>query len=212
MPPCPMPLTEPQSAALAKLACGVTGGEGLALLCGPPGVGKTTVLERLAADLRALGRLVASADVAGLLEPSASPADIVIADDAHLADAADLGRLLARCRTAWSGAVLVLAGEGRLLTLLARDPRLSQATRIRAILLPGSLADTAALLERRAVAGGMRLDERAVAILHEIAGGTPAGVMRLAELADVVASSRPDGQATAADIEAIHRRLAPQAA
>lgn len=212
MPPCSQPLTEPQSAALAKLACGVTGGEGLALLCGPPGAGKTTVLERLAADLRSLGRSVTVADVAGLLEPSATPADVVIADDAHLVDAADLGRLLARCRTAWSGAVLVLAGQGRLLTLLARDPRLSEAARIRAILLPGSLADTAALLERRAAAGGLRLDERAVAILHEIAGGTPAGVMRLAELADVVAASTPDGLVTATDIEAIHRRLSPQAA
>lgn len=212
MTPCPSPLTELQSAALAKLACGLTAGEGLALLCGPPGVGKTRVLERLAADLRALGRSVDVADVASLLAPSAASADIVLADDAHLADAADLGRLLARCRTSRSGAALVLAGQGRLLTLLARDPRLSQAARIRAILPPGSLADTAALLEHRAVAGGIRLGERAIAVLHELAGGTPADVIRLAELADVVAASSPDGQATAADIEAIHRRLSPQAA
>lgn len=209
---CPMPLTEPQSAALAKLACGATGGEGLGLLCGPPGVGKTTVLERLAADLRALGRTVAVADVAAWLAPAAAPAAIVIADDAHLADAADLGRLLARCRSEWSGAALVLAGQGRLLTLLARDPRLSQAARIRAILLPGSVADTAALLERRGLGGGPRFDDRAVATLHEIAGGTPADVARLADLAEVVAAARPAGLVTAADIEALHRRLSPRAA
>lgn len=212
MPPCPMPLTEPQSAALAKLACGVAGGEGLSLFCGPPGVGKTAVLERLAADLRLLGRSAAIAEVADWLASTAARADVVIADDAHLADGADLGRLLTRCRTAWSGSVLVLAGQGRLLTLLARDQRLSQAARIRATLLPGSLADTAVLLGHRMSADGMRLDERAVATLHEITGGTPADVVRLAELAAVVAAARPDRRATVADIEAIHRRLSPQAA
>jgi len=33
------PLTDPQRAAVAKLACGLEAGDSLAILCGPTGVG-----------------------------------------------------------------------------------------------------------------------------------------------------------------------------
>lgn len=200
------PLTEPQVAAFAKLACGLEGG-GVAVLCGPPGVGKTTVLEHLAADPPVAGRSSAVQEAAAWLEGGDLP-DVVLADDAHLATAADLARLLARCRRRPTTA-LVLSGEGRLLTLLARDPRLAQAIRIQAALLPGCLADTQELIGR---ATGTAFDDRVAAAIHEITGGVPADVLRLAGLASVVAADRPDRGLTTADIEAIHRRLAPRAA
>ena len=107
----------------------------------------------------------------------------------------------------------MLAGEGRLFTLVARDPRLTQAVRIRVPLLAGRLADTRALLERHGDdARCVTFEEPGVVTLHEIAGGVPAEVLRLAELANVIAASRPDRPITAADIEAIHRRLSPHAA
>lgn len=208
----PAPLTEPQTAALAKLGCGLESTAGLGVLCGPAGVGKSTVLERLAADLRALGRSAAIRDVAAWLEAAGDLPEFVLADDAHLADPADLAALLTRCRSRRPGAAVVLAGEGRLFTLVARDPRLAQAVKIRVPLLPGRLADTRLLLERRQAAGGVRFDEPAVVTLHEVTGGVPAEVVRLADLADVIASPRPHGQITTADVESIHRRLSPHAA
>ena len=107
----------------------------------------------------------------------------------------------------------MLAGEGRLFTLVARDPRLAQAVRIRASLLPGGVADTAALVSHRAEsAGGPQFDEPALVALHEITGGVPAEIVRLADLTEVITTARPEGPITAAEIEAIHRRLSPHAA
>ena len=40
-------LTEPQLAALAKVACGAETGGGIVLLVGPPGVGKSLILQSL---------------------------------------------------------------------------------------------------------------------------------------------------------------------
>ena len=51
-----------------------------------------------------------------------------------------------------------------------------------------------------------------IVAIHEIAGGVPGDVVRLAELAGLVAPELADGPITADDIEAVHRRLAPQAA
>jgi energy-coupling factor transporter ATP-binding protein EcfA2 len=204
-------LTEPQQAALAKVGCGIEAGAGVALLCGPAGVGKSTVLAHLAVAVSRQGKSVAVRSVTDWLGSEERLTDVVAADDAHLASDEDLAAL---CRSRRPGAVMVLAGEGRLLTLVGRNSGLARAVRIQAALLPGSLADTRALLARStfsaiaAVAG----DGPATAAIHEIAAGVPADVLRLAEWAEVIASSRPDGRVTAADIEAIHRRLSPQAA
>ncbi len=206
MPPCPPPLTEPQLITLAKVACGVEDGTGAVLFCGPPGVGKTTVLKHLAADIQLAGRTCGVLDVAGWLAEDALP-DVVLADDAHGAGEADLARLLARCRDRSPAAAIVLAGQGRLLTLVARDLRVERAIRFRATLLPGSLADTAALFTQN---GGPQFDEASIRAVHEVAAGVPAHVIRLRELAAIVAAD--DAPLTADEVEAIHNRLAPIAA
>ena len=204
-------LTGPQLAALAKVACGVESG-GVALLCGPAGVGKTTVLEQLAADPRITPDALPVRDVAAWLATPGDLPPIVLADDAHLAGEQDLARLLARTKARRPAAAVILAGQGRLLTLVARDRRLEQAVRIRAALLPGSLADTIALVAAIAPAAGPGFDGAALVAIHEIAGGIPADVVRLAELAGLVAPESADRGVMADDVEAVHRRLAPAAA
>ena len=212
MSPTTAPLTAPQGAALAKVACGIEAGAGVALLCGPAGVGKTTVLEQLASDPRLAPDELAIRDVATWLVTTGNLPPIVLVDDAHLASDCDLAQLLARAKSRRPAAAVILAGQGRLLTLITRDRRIEQAVRIRATLLPGSLADTSALLAATAPVDAPGFNEAAILAIHEIAGGVPGDVIRLAELAGLVAPELAAGLVTADDIEAVHRRLAPQAA
>lgn len=211
-------LTAAQEAALARLACAVTGAvrHGAAagnasLLCGPAGVGKTTLVHRLVAGLAAgvtaeVRPLAAWLDVTTLPDLATLP-DVVVADDAHETDAATLAGFVARCAARRPAAGLVLVGEGRLLTLVARDPRIERAIGLRAILRPCTLADTRDLLARHAPhAAG------AVQTVHEITGGVPAETIRLAGLAAILAAGRPDGLLEHADVELVHRRLTPACA
>ena len=141
--------------------------------------------------------------------------DIVLVDDAHLADETTLVRLLQRCRDRTPPACLVLAGAGRLFTLMARDTRLEQAVRIRVALPAFTPAETRGLVAAtvaRAVGQPVSVAEATARAVHEIAAGAPAAVVRLAELAGVLAAARPDVALSAADIETIHSRLSPAAA
>ncbi|MFM7137903.1 MAG: hypothetical protein ACKO1M_12680 [Planctomycetota bacterium] len=205
-------LTAPQTAALAKVACGIEGQTGVALLCGPAGVGKTTVLEHLASDSRLTHEALPIRDVAAWLATAGELPPILLVDDAHLASDHDLVGLLARAKARRPAAAVILAGQGRLLTLVSRDRRIEQAVRIRATLLPGSLADTSVLVAATVPADGPAFDEAALVAIHEIAGGVPGDVVRLASLAGLIAPELADGLVTADDVEAVHRRLAPQAA
>jgi type II secretory pathway predicted ATPase ExeA len=212
MNPSPTSLSEPQLAALAKIACGIEAGAGVALLCGPAGVGKTTALEALAADLRPGHGELPIRDVAAWLSIAGDLPAVVLVDDAHLASDGDLARLLAVTKARLPAAAVVLAGQGRLLTLAARDRRIEQAVRIRAALLPGSLADTSTLVAAAAPADSPRFEADALLTIHEIAGGVPGDIVRLVQLAVLVAPALVDGRVTADDVEALHRRLTPQAA
>ena len=120
------PLTEPQLAALAKVACGIETGAAVALLCGPAGVGKTTVLEQLASDPRLAPDDLPIRDVAAWLSTPGDLPAVLLADDAHLASEHDLAQLLARAKSRRPAAAVILAGQGRLLTLVARDRRIEQ--------------------------------------------------------------------------------------
>lgn len=202
-------LTQPQLGALAKITCGIESRSGIVLLCGPSAVGKTAVLEHLAVDLQTEDPGCAVRSVDEWLASDDLPS-VVIADDAHMATDADLIRLAARCRARRPSASLVLAGQGRLLTLMARDRRLEQATKLTASLLPGHLDDTAALV--RDHADGVLVDEAGIIAIHEITGGVPAGILRLIDLARVVTGSDRDRRIAPGTIEMIHSRLSPRAA
>jgi len=209
----PMRLTAAQEAAVAKLACCCGQADGIAVLAAPRGLGKTSVLRHLAEAVAAEGPVpVASA---AAWAASVSLPDVVLADDAHEADQESLLLLLRRCRERRPAARLVLAGPGRLLTILARDDRLEQAVRLRVSLAAFTAAETGSLLEERLTAVVGRpvvVGEAAIRAVHEITGGTPDAIIRLADLAGVLAATRPDRTLSAADIEVVHGRLSPLAA
>lgn len=207
-----------QQAAGAKIAAAIDRPGGVALLCGPQGVGKTTVLTAVAECERRRGRTVDHRDLLDWLRASApwpgDLPDVVIADAAHLAADSDLTRLLAASRHRASPARLVLAGEGRLLTLVSRDTAVERAIHLRASLRPLAVDESRLLVVPVLAAAGVEpaAAERLVDVIHEIGGGIPAGMLRLADLAAVVAASQPGRPLAPRDIEAIHRRLSPLAA
>lgn len=209
-------LIEPQRAALAKLSCAVES-PGISLLCGPPGVGKTTVLHRLAAATGCVAGVRRFADCEALVDATTDIPTLLLVDDADGAHTDGLDRLVTVCRRRRPDARIVLTGAGRLLTLVSRDPRIEQAVRLRATLRPCSAAESAVLAS--AVLGNgsraARLAPLAADVaqtIHEIAAGIPATVVRLANLAQVLAELHPERPLTVADIEMIHRRLSLQAA
>jgi len=224
----PFRLTPAQEAAVARIGCAATdrcrpaARDPVALLCGPAGVGKTTVLHAVAAglagtcstDIRAAAAWLTALDTRGLVLP-----DVVIADDAHESSSGDLLRLVTAIRDRRHHTGLVLAGEGRLLSVVARDIRLEQAVGMRAILRPLTATETraivAACLTGSDPTGEDGHDDplaEAARSIHEIAAGMPAAVVRIAGQAAIVADSRPDRRLTAADIELVHRRLSLTAA
>lgn len=219
-------LTPAQAAAAAKVAFAVEAPGAVAVLCGPAGVGKTTVLESLARAAAASRRSIQIASLAELaggsgggasaacedrLARSGTSHPILLVDDAHETDVTGLAALVAGTRRRQPDTAVVLAGEGRLLSLVAGDARIEQSVRLRATLPVFSLADTRRLLAGRLGAAPGAQGEAVLRTIHEIAGGVPAASLRLAEVADLVAAATarplvPD------DIEIIHRRLSLSAA
>ena len=206
---------------MAKLAyaCGQPGA--IALLCGPAGVGKTTVLRVIVNESMSQGqavRLTSWPDIRADRGPAAADdggvaADILIVDDAHRAVAVELAEFVERCRRRHDGTAIVLAGEGRLLSLVASDVRLEQSVRLRAALPTFTLAESRRLLAPTLAVGAAEADgEAVIRVIHEIAGGAAAIVVRLAEMAAVLASADPRRHLTPDDIETIHRRLSMTAA
>ena len=211
---CSMALAESRQAALARLAYAIERPGGVALLCGPGGTGKTTILGRLA---EALERRSRTAEARPLVEWQASVSagaadalpDVVLVDDAYEADAADLARIVATCLARRPAAGVVLAGEGRLLSLVAREPQIERLVRLRAVVRPFTANETRALLDATLFARGRWTAagrDDVARTIHEIAAGIPAAAVRLADLAAVVAAGSERGL-VAADIEAIHARL-----
>lgn len=205
-------LTHSQRSAAARLAYALESPGAVALLCGPRGVGKTLVLSHVAAS-RAAGGVACVRCMACDGVPAHTPAGILLVDDAHLVPAAELATLVDSWRRRAPQGGLVLAGEGRLLTLAARDERLEQAVMLRAVLRPFTPAESdLAVAARLAEACAPDGRDAVVRAIHEIAAGLPAQVVRLAELVRTVAASMPTGQLTPDHVEAVHRRLSLQAA
>lgn len=221
----PVELTPAQAAAAAKIAFAVEVPGAVVVLCGPPGVGKTTVLAHLTAAAAAAGRFVERCSPAAVADGRIEAThrdvrgtqpdpthEILLVDDAHETDLAGLADLLGRCRRVRPATAVVLAGEGRLMSLVAGDTRLEQSIRLRATLPAFSFADTGKLLAGRPATSAAGVPQAAVLrTIHEIAGGVPAVSLRLAEVADMVAVALPR-PLTVYDIEMIHRRLSLSAA
>lgn len=207
-------LTLAQQSAVARLTYAIESPSAVALLCGPRGVGKTLVLTHVAAS-RSRAGLAAPCCTArdGVPPPAHAPEGILFVDDAHLVEADELAAMVGTWRRRSPTGGLVLAGEGRLLTLVARDERLEQAVALRAVLGPFTLAESTAALTPLLAAAGEPDDQMAlVRTIHEIAGGIPAEVARLGSFVRDVAAAAPGGRLTPDDVEAVHRRLSPRAA
>lgn len=210
-------LTLGQQAAVARLAYALEAPAAVAILCGPSGVGKSLVLGRIAAARSLHGRsvhLCAGRDHVPTAVPDGPRDDaVLLVDDAHETAADALAALVdSWLRRAPSGG-LVLAGEGRLLTLVARERRIEQAVMLRATLGPFTLDESTLVVASTLSVTGTQAEHKAlVRAIHELAGGIPARVVRLAELAKTVAAAAPAGRLTPDDVEAVHRRLSLQAA
>lgn len=210
-------LTLAQQAAVARLAYALESPGAVAVLCGPPGVGKTLVLDHVAAARSLHGRpchRCAWRDLAALPRTEKQrQGEILFVDDAHEATADELAATVESWRGREARGGIVLAGEGRLLTLVARDRRLEQAVMLRATLGPFTLTEsTVVVAARLSMSGTQAESDGIVRVIHELAAGIPARVVRLAELAQTISAATATGCITAADIEAVHRRLSLQAA
>ena len=209
------PLVAAQQAAIARLRDAIRRG-GLAVLCGPAGSGKTMLLARLASEQAAVaGRPCGPFPLRQLVEePDHRPQRVALIDDAHAAlDAAELRRVVDRLERHAESTAIVLAGEGRLLTLLARQPDLEQRVRLRAVVRAWSESETLSLLTAALPAvmdrgEGPQLASR----IHELAAGIPRQVVRLIDTVGMVLAAEPGHDLSVDDLETFHRRLFVQAA
>jgi type II secretory pathway predicted ATPase ExeA len=221
---------------VAKVAYTAGQRDAITLLCGPGGVGKTTVLRVAVNEVLPQGQSVRQvswtarrADHGGFhgefhgefadchgptaeTDGSCVPS-VLFVDNAHRASAHELSEFVERWRHRHQGTAIVLAGEGRLLSLVAGDARLEQSVRLRATLPPFTLAESCRLLAAAlAIDAADEADEAVLRTIHEIAGGVPAAAMRLAEMTAMLAASDPGRRLTPEDVETIHRRLSLNAA
>lgn len=213
-----------QQAALARLLYAVRQPGGCAVLCGPGGTGVTTVLGRLAAALeqaghpvlRLSGRNLAGGELSVWADGLATDATVppaVLVDDGHAAADGALTALLHQCGEAVSATAIVLAGQGRLLTLLARERDLAGRVQLRAVLRALTREETEAVVSSRLAAAGVGRYEAGVpSIIHAITAGIPQAICQLLETVLLVAAARPEHQLCCEDIERMHDRLSLAAA
>lgn len=208
-------LTLSQQAALARLAYCLEQPGAVALLCGPAGVGKTLVLAAVAKtpQLAARGAAVMPFSAWQNGSNAARLQAVLLLDDAETARDGELMAAVERFFRQQPDGAVALAGEGRLLSLVARDRRLEQMVSLRGVIPPFTLDETRMLVAARlAASGGLDERDQVARTIHEIAAGIPAAVTRIADLAAVVVEASPGRTLVPDDIEAIHRRLSLQAA
>lgn len=213
-----------QQTAVARLLVAARQSGGLAVLSGPGGTGVTTVLRRLATDLEQAGhsvRLLSGRNLTGAdcsAWPSSFTVDsvlppVVLLDDAHVVAAGVLTASLHQFGELIPTASVVLAGRGRLLTLLARERDLGERIRLRAVLRAWTIGETEEMVASRLAAAGVDQYEADVPpLIHAIAAGIPQAISHLLETVLLVAKSQPQHRLRCEDIERMHERLSLAAA
>ena len=186
-----------------------------AVLCGPPGTGKTFMLQSLIDDLKSIDQVGCILSWLTLRETILSEQpDVLVIDSIDDANESELGSVIHRCRKMNPHTRFILVGTGRLLTLISRDKSLEKQIGMRAVLTSCKLADTlrlvAGILQADAPNGCYKLKSVAD-VIHEITAGIPGDIVKLTKLVAVVAMNHPDG-VTGELIEQIHWKLDLRAA
>ena len=228
-------LSGPQRAAVARLLYAVRHQRKIAVLCGPGGTGVSTVLARVAAELESVGQNVVWvngrdlpadpnrvtisqmaergcwAHLGGIGEREVQSALII--DDSHASDASGLACFVTSIRSKLPAVAVVLAGRGRLLTLLALEQELQDQVLLRAVLPPWSFLETASYVRGQFAAAEVPVSDDAVLVsIHEITAGIPQAVVQLVEMSLLIASTHPTHLLGRADVEQMHDRLSLTAA
>lgn len=207
-----------QEAAVAKLAFAAEQPAAAAVLCGPPGSGKSLVVEAVKTTLEGAGHTCRIVPWQTLREsPPGAAADVLLVDAVDDAAEGELAAVMTRCWASNPKMRIILAGSGRLLTLVSRDTRLERHLGLRAVLTPCSRGETRRLVADILAPGNDETELSAgmwavADTIHEITGGIPADVVRLTGLAAVVAADRSAAPLAPAVIERVHGRLAVTAA
>lgn len=210
-------LTAAQEAAVAKLAYAAEHPGCVVLLCGPAGVGKTMLLGHVARTgipgvrgigIRDLGESRPQRDAV----PEPDVADVILVDHADRTTAAELVALVESWWARRPESVVVLAGQGRLLSLCLGDARLERRVVLRATVPVFTVRESRRLLASVLGGSAPAPADAVLDAIHEIAGGVPAVALRIADMAAVLAAADPDRRLVPDDIEAIHRRLCIRAA
>lgn len=205
-----MQLLSSQEIAKAKLLYAMEKECPAAILCGPSGTGKTFMLQLLIDDLKSIGHVGRVIPWLTLRETILSEQlDVLVIDSIDDADESELGSVIYRCRNTTPRVRFILVGTGRLLTLISRDQSLEKQIGLRAALTSCTQSETHEL-----VAGilptdsfrGVRNIKSVADTIHEITGGIPRDIMKLAKLAAVVAMNHPDGLSSDI-VEQIHWKL-----
>ena len=213
-----------QQPAVARLLYAVRQPGGFAVLSGPGGTGVTTVLGWLAAELEQAGhpvlwrsvRSLTRADYPALASSQAvdaALAPVVLIDDAHAAAEGVLTACVQQCGEVIPTVSVVLAGRGRLLTLLARERDLGERIKLRAVLRAWTRDETEEMVASRLAAAGIDQFEAGVpSVIHAIAAGIPQAIGQLLETVLLVAATQPEHRLRCEDIERMHERLSLAAA
>ncbi len=140
---------------------------------------------------------------------------VLVIDDAHLIDdpatLQALELLLNFQQPPQRAFSLILLGDRRLVSQLARLPRFDERLAVRAMLQSLTPDETARYVQFRLEVSGARnaiFDDEALAEIAELSGGIPRRINRLADLALLVGYADARGELTAADGAAVSDELA----
>lgn len=121
-------------------------------------------------------------------------------------------RLLLNLEATSAPMTLILAGQPALLTTIDRCPPLEARIAVQGVLTPLSREETAAYVAHRLrAAGTVRpiFEPQALGVLHELSGGVPGRINRLAALALLLACSEETRTVSATQVETVAQDLAP---
>lgn len=137
---------------------------------------------------------------------------VILIDDAHLIEDCRIFQtlqLLLNYRDEWPF-TLILSGQRSLLARVARMPELDERIGVKALLQPLSRDETADYIRHRLAVAGLKqavFDEAALTEIHELSGGTPRRINRIADLSLLVGYADGRSAVSVREIEAVSEEV-----